>query len=304
MNNQVMDLRQLRSFVVLSELQNITRAAEALYMSPAAVHKQIKLLEQDLKARLYEKVGRRLRLTQAGEVLLPYARDLIVRYKATLDAFAQWQGLKQGVLRLGSGAGISVMVLPRLLARFREIYPDIEILVETGSTATLIKGLKEASLDAAMFVAPEFLDITGPVIEAVWPFTIVPVAAKSIGRRVWTVQDLRGQAFVLFKEGTQVEGAIDAYFSRLDFHPRVVMRFDHAEAIKAMVRIGAGISMLPRWSVESELVSGDLMLLEIEGGTPLLSRIVLAARPGEAAPPPVRGLIDIARRDTGLLGEP
>lgn len=297
-----MDLRELRSFVVLSELQNITRAAEVLHLSPAAVHKQIKILEQDLDARLYEKVGRRLRLTQAGEVLLPYARDLVVRYKATLEAFEQWKGVKKGVLRLGSGAGISVVVLPHLLGKFREAYPDIEVIVETGSTSTLIRGLEEASLDAAMFVAPEALESPGALIEVVWPFTLVPVAAKSLGRCDWTMQELRTQPFILFKEGSQVERTIDAHFARLNFHPRVVMRFDHAEAIKAMVRIGAGISFLPHWSVASELAAGELIPLRF-GSMPLTSRIVLAVRQSGAIPPPVRGLIDIAHRIEKLLGE-
>lgn len=297
-----MDLRELRSFVVLSELQNITRAADVLHLSPAAVHKQIKILEQDLNARLYEKVGRRLRITPAGEALLPYARDLVVRYKAIIEAFEEWKGLKKGVLRLGSGAGISVIVLPRLLGEFREAYPNIEVIVETGSTFNLIKGLNEASLDAAMFVAPETLDTPGPLIQAVWPFTIVPVAAKSLGKRKWSVQELRTQPFILFREGSQVERAIDAYFSRLDFHPQVVMRFDHAEAVKAMVRIGAGISMLPQWSINGELASGELIALEINAA-PLTSRIVLAVRRSGAIPPPVRGLIDIARRNEDLLGE-
>jgi DNA-binding transcriptional LysR family regulator len=297
-----MDLRELRGFVALSEHQNITRAAEVLHLSPAAVHKQIQMLQEELNAQLYEKVGRRLRLTQAGEVLLPYARDLLIRYQAAIEAFDQWKGVKKGALRLGSGAGISVVVLPKLLSEFSESYPNIEVIVETGSTSHLIKALNEGEVDVAMFVAPEAFDSPGPHVEMVWPFTIVPVASRSVGKREWSVHELRAQPFVLFKEGSQVERSIDAYFSRLDFHPRVVMRFDHAEAIKAIVRIGAGLSMLPRWSVYAELASGELIELQI-AAAPLTSRIVLAVRQTGPLPPPVQGLITIARRNDHLLGE-
>lgn len=297
-----MDLRELRGFVALSEHQNITRAAEILHLSPAAVHKQIQMLQEELDAQLYEKVGRRLRLTQAGEVLLPYARDLLIRYQETLEAFQEWKGLKKGVLRLGSGAGLSIVVLPKLLTEFCDVYPNIEVIVDTGSTSNLIKGLNEASFDVAMFVAPEAFETPGPVVKAVWPFTIVPVAARGVPKREWTLQELRTQPLILFKEGSQVERTIDAYFSRLEFHPRVVMRFDHAEAIKAMVRIGAGFSMLPRWSVDAELATGELIELQIDA-LPLTSRIVLAIRDGGSPPPPVQGLIDIARRNKRLLGE-
>ncbi|MCC6262513.1 MAG: LysR family transcriptional regulator [Bryobacterales bacterium] len=296
-----MELREIRSFVVLSDLQNITRAAEVLHLSPAAVHKQIKMLEQELGARLYEKAGRRLRLTQAGETLLPFARDLMVRYRETVAAFDEWKEMKRGLLRLGSGAGISVIVLPRLLSIFRSRYPDIEVTVDTGSTASLIHALGEAALDAAMFVAPEAMDASGPDIVASWPYRIVAVAAREFGGGERMIGDPREQPFVLFKEGSQIEHAIDAHFLRLGVRPRVVMRFDHAEAIKSMVRIGVGIGMLPGWSVSAELASGELVEMKFADAPPLKSRIVLAVRRAGILPPAVRGLVEIARQKEDLL---
>ncbi len=296
-----MEFREIRSFVVLSDLRNITRAAETLHLSPAAVHKQIKMLEEELGARLYEKAGRKLRLTQAGETLLPLARELMVRYRETLAAFEEWKEMKRGVLRLGSGAGISVIVLPRLLSTFRASYPEIEVTVDTGSTAHLIHGLGEATLDAAMFVAPEVMDAAGPDIVAEWSYRIIAVAARDFGGGDLPAGDPSGQPFVLFKEGSQIERAIDAHFLRLGIRPRVVMRFDHAEAIKSMVRIGVGIGMLPRWSVSAELASGELVEVKIAGAAPLTSRIVLAVRRAGILPPAVRGLAEIARQSGDLL---
>lgn len=296
-----MELRKIRSFVILSELRNITRAAEALHLSPAAVHKQIKMLEQELGARLYEKAGRKLRLTQAGETLLPFARDLLVRYRETLGAFEEWKEMKRGVLRLGSGAGISVIVLPRLLSTFRARYPELEVTVDTGSTASLIHALSEATLDAAMFVAPDVMDAAGPEIVAAWSHKIVAVASRDFGGGEWPAGDMSGQPFVLFKEGSQIERAIDAHFLRVGIRPRVVMRFDHAEAIKSMVRIGVGIGMLPKWSVGAELASGELVELKIADAAPLTSRIVLAVRRAGILPPAVRGLTEIARQSRDLL---
>ena len=296
-----MELREIRSFVVLSDLRNITRAAEVLHLSPAAVHKQIKMLEQELGARLYEKAGRRLRLTQAGETLLPYARNLLAQYRETVAAFEEWKEMKRGVLRLGSGAGISVIVLPRLLSTFRAGYPEIEVTVDTGSTASLVRALDEAALDAAMFVAPEVMDAAGPNIVASWPYRIVAVASRDFGGGEDVLTDPRGHPFVLFKEGSQIERAIDAYFLRVGLRPRVVIRFDHAEAIKSMVRIGVGIGMLPRWSVNAELASGELVEVKMDDAAPLTSRIVLAVRRAGILPPAVQGLVEIARQSTDLL---
>ncbi|MCZ2153797.1 MAG: LysR family transcriptional regulator [Bryobacterales bacterium] len=296
-----MEFREIRSFVVLSDLRNITRAAETLHLSPAAVHKQIKMLEEELGARLYEKAGRKLRLTQAGETLLPLARDLLVRYRETLATFDEWKDMKRGVLRLGSGAGISVIVLPRLLSTFRSRYPEVEVTVDTGSTANLILALGEAALDAAMFVAPELMDNSGPEIVATWPYKIIAVASRNFADREPPAWDPNGQPFVLFKEGSQIERAIDAYFLQVGIRPRVVMRFDHAEAIKSMVRIGVGIGMLPHWSVGAELASGELVEVKLANDAALTSRIVLAVRRAGILPPVVHGLAEIARQSPDLL---
>lgn len=296
-----MELREIRSFVILSDLRNITRAAEALHLSPAAVHKQIKMLEQELGARLYEKAGRKLRLTQAGETLLPYARNLLTQYRETVAAFEEWKEMKRGVLLLGSGAGISVIVLPRLLSTFRAGYPEIEVTVDTGSTASLVHALDEAALDAAMFVASDAMDAQGPNIVASWPYRIIAVASRDFVGGAGALDDPGGQPFVLFKEGSQIERAIDAYFLRVGIRPRVVMRFDHAEAIKSMVRIGVGIGMLPQWSVRAELASGELVEVKIGDAAPLTSRIVLAVRRAGILPPAVQGLVEIARQSRDLL---
>ena len=187
------------------------------------------------------------------------------------------------------------------MSTFRAGYPEIEVTVDTGSTASLVHALDEAALDAAMFVASDAMDALGPNIVASWPYRIVAVASRDFGGREGVRNDPGGQPFVLFKEGSQIERAIDAYFLRLGIRPRVVMRFDHAEAIKSMVRIGVGIGMLPQWSVSAELASGELVEVKIGDAAPLTSRIVLAVRRAGILPPAVQGLVEIARQSKDLL---
>jgi len=291
-----MDLRGLRSFVTLAKLNNITRTAETLHLSPAAVHKQLKNLEEELETRLYDKIGRRLRLTAAAQVLLPHATDLLLRYDATLTVLQEWKGLKAAVVRLGTGPGAVISILPELLAEFRASHPDVEVVVETGNTAMLIQGLSEGTLDVAIMVKPDPLEHDRLTVEASWDFDIVLVTASNndLPRRC-SMKDLAVIPFILFKVGSQVGKAIESYMSSVDFHPRVIMRFDNAEAIKAMLKIGVGISMLPRWAVEHEIQGGPLSMIEqIE--PPLRSKILLTVRRGGYLPAAARALVDVARR--------
>lgn len=91
-----MEFRELRSLVTLAELASITLTAEKLCLSPGAIHKQLKALEQELGVRLYERVGRRLQLTQATEVVLPYLKEMLEQCDSALAALGEWRGMKRG----------------------------------------------------------------------------------------------------------------------------------------------------------------------------------------------------------------
>src|SRR5258708_3156695 len=114
-----MGLRELRSLATVADLGSITRTGEKLHLSPPAIHKQLRSLESELGVRLYDRVGRRLQLTQAAEVLLPYVRDLLADYDAAIDALNEWKGVKKGVVRIGTGPAMSSYILPAVRKEFR-----------------------------------------------------------------------------------------------------------------------------------------------------------------------------------------
>src|SRR5260370_29488918 len=145
-----MEFRQLRSLVALADLGGIARVAEKLHLSPPAIHKQLKLLEAELGVQLYEKLGRRLRLTQAAEILLPYSRDLIAEHDAVIAAIGEWRGLKRGIVRVGAGPASSVYLLPELLRKYRRAFPKVDLFVETGDRLALVEKFTTGSLDLAL----------------------------------------------------------------------------------------------------------------------------------------------------------
>jgi len=290
-----MELRELRCLVTLAEVGSITRTAEKLHLSAAAIHKQLKVLEDELGLRLYEKVGRQLRLTQAAEVLLPHVKNLLGQYDAVLSALSEWKGLNRGLVRIGTGPTMSSYLLPSLLEGFRRKFPEIELFVETGNTQHLLDCLGKGSLDLTFLISSELLEEPSLLIEAAWDFDFALVSGmKELPQRC-RLKGLQEFPFILYKKGSIFENLIDRYFAENRFCPRVVMRFDTPEAIKAMIRSGLGVSMLPLWVVDADLKNKTLSLIR-QQEQPLSARVALVTRKLSYVPQPVVAFLEVARK--------
>ncbi len=290
-----MELHQLRSFVALADIRGIASVSQKLSLSPPAVHKQLKLLEAELGVQLYEKSGRSLRLTQAAELLLPYCRNLLAEHDTAVAAIAEWKGLKRGIIRIGAGPASSVHLLPGLLRTYRRAFPEVDIVVETGNSVGLIEQLRLGSLDLALLVSPQQPTAPGVSVESSWDMEFVFVSALERAPRRCRVSELRRFPFILFRKGSRMQDAIDRYFSELDFHPRVIMAFDNADAIRAMIGAGLGVSLLPFWIVHADLRQGALTLTR-QRERSLISKFELVRRESSYIPNPVGAFIDLARR--------
>lgn len=289
-----MELRSLRSLVALAEIGSLVRTAERIHLSPAAVHKQLKGLEAELGVPLYGRFGRQVRLTQAAEVLLPHIRRLLADHQNALTALDEWRGLKSGSVRVGAGpTTISYILLPMLQA-FRAQWPDVEIRVETGHTPQLAAAVLGDTLDAAFIMTATAGNLHEFEIWAEWTFEIAAVTAmKDVPRRC-RMHDLARLPFVLYKEGSVFETVIDRYFAEVGFDPHVVMRFDNAESIKAMLRSGLGVSMLPVYTIGAELRGRTLSI--VRQTEPRLSgRLALVTRRAGYTPEAVKVFAELAR---------
>lgn len=289
-----MELKELRSLIALSELGNISLVAERLHLSPPAIHKQLKTLEDELGVTLYERVGKQLRMAQVASVLLPYMQEILVQYDAAFSALDEWKGLKQGVVRIG--AGPSGCVLPTIIKRFEQAHPGIEVQVEAANTNVLIEDLRKGSLDLALIVSSDLRECKPFQIEAIWGFDLALVCSSEGPESKLQLSDLSDRRFILFRQGSRLQEPIDQYFSSQQFEPKVVMRFDNANFIRDMVRSGLGIAFLPLWVVEQDLREGNLRMIELVEKAPV-SKLALIRRKSNLAPPSIQGFIKVA---TGL----
>lgn len=287
-----MELSQLRSLVAVSELGSISEAADHQHLSPPAIHKQLKLLESELDVQLYEKIGRRLQLTQAAEILLPYLKDMLAQCDSALSAIEEWKGAKRGLVRVGTGP--TSYVLPTVLKQFRRANPGIEVVVETGNTPVLLEDLSRGSLDLAFLVSGGLGEAQDFSVETTWDFELVIVSHMRRPPRRPHLRDLQKYPFILFRKGSRLQDPIDRYFAANGFEPNVSMRLDSSDMIKAMVRAGLGISMLPLWVIEKDLKDGNLTLIR-QAEPPLYSKLALVRRRRNFVPRPVQAFIAAAR---------
>ncbi len=286
-----MELKELRCLVALSELGSISQVAEHLHLSPPAIHKQLKILEGELGVRMYEKIGRRLQLTQPAEILLPYLKDMLAQYNSALSALQEWKGLRRGMVRIGTGP--STYILPAILKRFRRANPGVEILVETANTPVLLDGLGSGSLDLALLVSTDLIEKNEFFVETSWSFELVLVSHLRHPPLRPHLADLKGHRFILFRKGSRLEESVDRYFAAHGFVPNVIMRFDNPDFIRAMVCSGLGSSMLPMWVVEKDVRGGRLHLIR-QAEPPLFSKIALVRRKSTYLPRPVQAFIESA----------
>ena len=175
-----MELRQLEYFVAVAEEASFTRAAERVHISQSGVSAQIKALEQELGALLFDRTVRSVRLTAAGEAALEHARAVLAGVGAVRHAVDEVNGLMRGRLRVGMVTGCTIAPLFDALAAFRRAYPLVDLALREDSSDRMAEDVAAGLLDVALLAAP------GPMAEDP---TTLPIA-RSVWSR-WCRRDIR-----------------------------------------------------------------------------------------------------------------
>lgn len=289
-----MELREMMSLALLAKTGNLLEAARRHNLTPSAVHKHLKALERELGVTLYEKRAGSLKLTQAGEVVLPFFNDILSYRQAALDALSEWKHGPGGIVRLGAGPVFSTHLLPPVLRDFRRKFKGIEVYVETGNSEQLQSGLRNGNLDLVF-------DLTGAAfsdhrvsIEAFWtaPLGVICPPGQISTRCTW--QDLKDVPFILFPQGSRMDEFAQNLFESARFRPRVAMRSDNADAINAMVKAGMGVALVFLWNVNQELRSHQIRVLRLDPPPPVGS-FSLMRMESSCVPTGVRAFVEMLR---------
>jgi DNA-binding transcriptional LysR family regulator len=262
-----MDLVYLHTFREVARWGSFTRAAEELGYAQPSVTAQMQKLEQSYGAPLFERFGKRLRLTQAGEALLPYALELIRIYGESKDVVGRQAS---GPITIGTIDSLAAFFLPPHLQSFRQSYPDVELVLQTGSETAIMQQVKEGLLDMGfIFDRPcTDQDLVVHAIRSDELVVIMPPDHRLADRAVITVHDLDGESLVVTEEGCTYRGMLLEALREAGTPKRITCQFSNPEAIKQCVRAGLGIALLPRMTVDREIAEGWLKAAPFEENKP------------------------------------
>jgi DNA-binding transcriptional LysR family regulator len=260
------DLRQLEILRAVAESGSFTSAGRSLHLSQSAVSRQILLLEDELNEQLFLRIGRKIRITPAGATLLRLSQRVIDDITETRAGILESQQTLNGSLRVVGGMTVCLYVFPSLLKEYRRLHPNVEVRVTPGATPRLIRRLRSGAADLGLLTLPvgdpNLVEV--PVMREELLVATAPQHPLARKKQI-TPQDLVRQPFVLFESGSNSRRAIDEFFLREQVDPKIVTETENVEIIKALVRIGMGITIIPYQAVAREVRAGTLFCARIAG---------------------------------------
>ena len=273
-------LHQLRIFRTVAEQSSYTKAAAALHLSQPAVSMQVKQLEQTVGMSLIEQLGKKIYLTEAGEAIYKSAQVIARQLDEASETIDHLQGIKRGRLRISVATTASYFV-PRILARFADLYPQIAISLDVTNRQALLSQLDNNERDLViMGEAPVNRDLDAqPIMDN----PLVMVAAPNhplVGVDRVEVSALANLTFVIREQGSGTRAAIERFFESADVNIQSTMEMTSNEAIKQAVQAGLGLGICSRYTVELELETHRLSEVNVEG-FPLMRKWYLVNRAGK-----------------------
>lgn len=288
-----MDLRQLTCFERVADLGSMSRAAEALHLVQPAVSQQIALLEREVGLRLFHRGPRGVRLTEAGEALLPYARRVLGEVGRASQVLGGLRELRGGRVAVGLTPSAVVWLLPELLEQYRRQHPLVQIQVVEDMTDRLVDYLHDGRLDLALVSLP--VEDEGLTIRALFEERLAVVVGpehRLTGQAVVNLAELADEPWILPYRRHGVRALLEAACAEAGFQLRVAVELSGLGPIKQLVQRGLGLSVLPPAVVANEVRLGQLHAISI--AHPSIVRAVGLARRRHEYPTPAAAAMEAA----------
>jgi LysR family cyn operon transcriptional activator len=235
-----MELRHLRYFLKIAATSSFTQAASALNITQPTLSHQIKQLEQEIGTPLFDRAGRRVRLTAQGTVFKTYAESALREIEQGLTALAELEGLVRGAVTIGVFRSFSSSLLPPVLAQFSRNHPEVKVLVRQVPHVEIERGLVEGSFDLAIAYTP--IESKKIVAEKIFTEPLALVVGRShplFRQKKISLARLNGEPLILLSSEFPLRQQIDRCFAARGITPQIVMEMNSNEAILATVRSSA-----------------------------------------------------------------
>jgi DNA-binding transcriptional LysR family regulator len=259
-----LDSRQIRAFCVLARTGSFTQTARELHITQSGISHSIKALERDIGCRLLDRLGKKVVLTQAGEQLLQHATRILQEMENARESLAHLGKWGRGRLRIGASTTACQHLIPPVLREFKESFPDHAITIEPGDTSAIVSSLLRHRIDLAIAVEPEkepqiefhplFTDELHFIVGGLHPWAKAGRAERG---------EIPRQNYILYNKQSITFRIVEEYFRQEDMVLNAVIELGSMEAIKELVKLGLGVSILAPWIARREIEEGALVALAL-----------------------------------------
>jgi DNA-binding transcriptional LysR family regulator len=282
-------IQQLRYVVALSEERHFTRAAHRLHVSQPSLSQQVKALERELGAKLFDRTPGEVVLTAAGEAFVPWARQALADLEAGRADVRELQGRRRGTLSLGATPSLTTGLLPTVLARLHAAYPGIELRLHEAGSPDLVEQVVDGRLDLALVILPTPVGTvtTAPLAEEELVLAVPPDHPLA-GAGPIAVEALRDLPLVVFREGYDLRARTFAVCRSGGFEPTLALEGGEMDGVLALAAAGLGPSIVPVSALRPEV---PLMGVRFADAPP--TRVVgMAERTGRPRPAAAQAFVE------------
>jgi len=257
-----MNTADVLAFIEVARAESFSQAAERLFLTQPAISKRVSNLEESLGVQLFDRVGRRVQLTEAGRALLPRARQWLLDFDDIKKSIADLSGPITGVLRIGTSHHIGLHRLPPTLRRFSQQYPDVRLDIQFIDSEEAYESVLSGELELGIVTLPPVPDAR-LLAEEIWDDPLAFVAGRDhplAGNPAVQLQDLTHHPAILPSLNTFTRQIAARLFQEAHLELNVTMATNYLETIRMMVSIGLGWSVLP-----ASMANEDMVLLPLSG---------------------------------------
>ena len=296
-------LRQLKVFEAVARHLNYTRAAEELHLTQPAVSMQVKQLEESLGVALFEQLGKRVHLTEAGTEVLGYARSVTQQLDELEGVLHRMKGLGGGRLRI-SVATTANYFIPTLLGSFSRRYPDVTVSLDVTNRETLLRQLAENTVDLVVMGQPPVeADVEAEAFMDNPLVVVAPTDHPLAKKKKIPLARLQEETFLVRESGSGTRIAMERFFNERGMKLKTGMEVGSNEAIKQSVQAGLGLGLLSRATIEQELALKRLVVLNV-ADFPIMRHWYVVHRQGKRLSPVAQAFRDFVLAEARRLVAP
>jgi len=293
-----MDFDQLHTFLEIVRLKSFSKAAQTCYRTQPAISAQVRQLEQELRADLFERFGSRISLTTAGKIFAEYAEQMLDLRRRAQDAIAELETNPRGELVIAGNEATCIYVLPKVFSQYRAQFQSVQLQVLRSYGSRVVEAVMENSADFGLVQLPveeKRLQVVNVYRDEIR--LIVPSGHPLSGRASVTAQDVAEYYLVLPKYG-KTRTRLNEWLEVVEDDMRISMELDSTEMMKHFVIAGLGVSFVAVSNCREEIAAGKLRAIPL-APEPMVRRLGLIYRKDKALSKAALGFIQIVLDNVG-----